>query len=116
MKLRDCAKLIRSKNAGPFLLTFDIMFSDLQTYIQVRDHNVVTARLFSNLFGTPLGDVHIVAYDAALAIKATIPRSAFSGDLDDTDVFGGQQYAPLLDLEVPEFGLDSSLPLRESPR
>jgi hypothetical protein len=24
-----------------------------------------------------------------------------SGDVDDTDVFGGQQYGPLVDLEVP---------------
>jgi hypothetical protein len=24
-----------------------------------------------------------------------------SGDVDDTDVFGGQQYGPLVDLDVP---------------
>jgi hypothetical protein len=41
------------------------------------------------------------SYDAASAIKITIPRPATSGDIDDTDVFGGQQYGPLVDLEVP---------------
>jgi hypothetical protein len=43
----------------------------------------------------------VIAYDAACAIKITIPRPVISGDIDDTDVFGGQQYGPLVDLEIP---------------
>jgi len=38
---------------------------------------------------------------AASAIKITIPRPTISGDVDDNDVFGGQQYGPLVDLDVP---------------
>jgi hypothetical protein len=45
--------------------------------------------------------VSVIEYDAANAIKVTIPRPVISGDVDDTDVFGGQQYGPLVDLEVP---------------
>ena len=45
--------------------------------------------------------VSVIHYDAAIAIKITIPRPVISGDIDDTDVFGGQQYGPLVDLEVP---------------
>ena len=45
--------------------------------------------------------VAIINYDAANAIKITIPRPTISGDIDDNDVFGGQQYGPLVDLEVP---------------
>jgi hypothetical protein len=37
-----------------------------------------------------------------LALKASIPRPAPSGDPADTDVFGGQQHGPLVDLEIPE--------------
>ena len=37
----------------------------------------------------------------ALGIKFSNPRPAVSGDLEDSDVYGGQQYAPLLDIEVP---------------
>jgi hypothetical protein len=44
----------------------------------------------------------VIEYDAANAIKVTIPRAVISGDIEDTDVFGGQQYGPLVDLEVPE--------------
>jgi hypothetical protein len=45
--------------------------------------------------------VAIINYDAASAIKITIPRPTISGDIDDNDIFGGQQYGPLVDLEVP---------------
>jgi hypothetical protein len=38
--------------------------------------------------------------DPALAIKAGIPCPVPSGDLADTDVYGGQQYGPPVDLEV----------------
>jgi hypothetical protein len=39
--------------------------------------------------------------DNALAFKASIPRPVFQGDLLDSDNHGGQQYAPLMDIEVP---------------
>ena len=41
-KLKDLAQLIRSKNAGPFVLTFDIMFDSMQDYLRVRDSGVIS--------------------------------------------------------------------------
>lgn len=38
----DLAVLVRSKNAGPFWLTFDIMFDSPDIYKNVRDSNVIT--------------------------------------------------------------------------
>jgi len=32
-KLIELAKVVRSKNAGPFELTFDVMFDDDATYV-----------------------------------------------------------------------------------
>ena len=32
MLLNECARVIRSKNAGPFTLTLDIFFSSVETY------------------------------------------------------------------------------------
>ena len=40
-------------------------------------------------------------YDAAFAFKATLPRLVPSGDFGDTDVYGCQQHAPLLDVDLP---------------
>ena len=100
-QLWQVAKLIRSKNAGPFELTFDVIFKDRETYERVRDSGVINARWFARVYRLTPEVVSVIAYDAANAIKVTIPRPVISGDVDDTDVFGGQQYWPLVDLEVP---------------
>jgi len=81
--LAELARLIRSKNAGPFELTFDIMFEDAETY------------------GLPPERVKFFYCDNALAVKASIPRPVFQGDLADSDGHGGQQYAPLMGIDIP---------------
>ncbi len=101
-KLWQVAKLIRSKNSGPFELTFDVIFKDRATYEKVRDAKVINAQWFARVYRLTPEVVSVIEYDAASAIKVTIPRPVISGDVDDTDVFGGQQYGPLVDLEVPE--------------
>lgn len=101
MKLWEIAQLVRSKNAGPFVLTFDIMFDDAAVYRHVVDAGVLNPAVVAGLYGVPVNDVLFFECDNALAIKFSIPRPIFSGDLGDSDVFGGQQYAPLLELEVP---------------
>jgi len=100
-RLRDLASLIRSKNAGPFELTVDVMFDNRDAYVRVRDSGVITRRLISELFHVDEAVVRLVNYDAGLAIKATMPRYVVSGDPGDGDVYGAQQYGPLVDIEVP---------------
>lgn len=100
-RLRDIAQLIRSKNAGPFVLTFDFMFEKIEDYRRVRDSGAINQALFTRLYGTPSQEVEIYSVDAAQAIKATIPRPTIQGDLDDGDSHGGQQFGPLADVEIP---------------
>lgn len=100
-QLKHLAKLIRSKNAGAFQLTFDIMFDNRAVYERVRDAKVITKELVQALYGTRPEDILLFTHDAAQAIKITIPRPVSCGDIGDPDVFAGQQYAPLLDVEVP---------------
>jgi len=100
-KLWQITKLIRSKNSGPFELTFDVIFKDRATYEKVRDARIINAEWFAKTYQLKPEVVVIINYDAASAIKITIPRPTISGDIDDTDVFGGQQYGPLVELDVP---------------
>ena len=100
-KLKNLAQLIRSKNAGAFQLTFDIMFSDKAVYERVRDSKVITKELIQDLYGTRPEDILIFVHEASQAIKVTIPRLMSCGDIGDPDVFAGQQYAPLMEIEVP---------------
>ena len=100
-QLWEVAKLIRSKNAGPFELTFDVIFKDRATYEKVRDAKLISAEWFAATYRLKTGDVQVINYDPAIAIKVTIPRPIISGDINDADVYGGQQYGPLVTLEVP---------------
>jgi hypothetical protein len=99
--LADLANLIRSKNAGPFVLTLDIMFEDKARYRRVRDCGVITTDLIATLYRLPATQVRLFFCDAALAIKVSIPRPVAQGGVGDSDGHGGQQYAPLLAIEVP---------------
>ena len=99
--LAKLARLIRSKNAGPFELTFDIMFEDAATYERVKRSGAVTREAVAARYNVPAGKVKFFLCDHAYAIKASIPRPYFQGDPRDSDGHGGQQYAPLMDIEIP---------------
>jgi hypothetical protein len=101
-KLGDLAQLIRSKNAGPFNLTFDIMFESETAYRRVRDAGVLTVERITRLYNTPAQDVLLIQHDAARAIKISIPRPCIQGARDDGDMYGGQQYGPLVEIDVPD--------------
>ncbi len=101
-KLGDLARLIRSKNAGPFTLTFDVMFDDDATYQRVLRSKVLTKEKFARIYHVPEEEVLFFEHDAAKAIKISIPRPYVQGSRDDGDAYGGQQHAPLVELEMPE--------------
>lgn len=102
-KLAEIAKTIRSKNAGVDKITFDVIFPDRATYDRVRDSGVVSREAVCRIFAINADQItDYVAFDPALAIKFTIYRRMPSGSPGDADIFGSQQYGPLLDIDVPE--------------
>ncbi|RFC61976.1 DUF4387 domain-containing protein [Fulvimarina endophytica] len=100
-KIKDIAQICKSKNAGPFNVTIDVLFEDHDLYRRVKETGVLNAALFSRLYGVPEADILFTPYDTAAAFKATFPRAIPAGDFGDTDVYGAQQHAPLLDVEIP---------------
>jgi hypothetical protein len=101
-KLVDLVAFLFSKNAGPYLITFDIVFADDHTYRHVRDSGVITIEAIAERFRVPAERVlSIHTYDAGRIIKFTLVREHSSGDFGDRSVFGSQQWAPLIDLDVP---------------
>ncbi|ALM84901.1 DUF4387 domain-containing protein [Bordetella sp. N] len=101
VKLKHIAKACKSKNAGPFHITLDIMFDKPALFEQVRETGVINAALIAQLYGVAETDILFTEYAPALAWKATLPRRIPSGAVGDTDVYGAQQHAPLLDIEIP---------------
>lgn len=101
MKLRDVASVIRSKNSGPYELTLDLLFPDDETYHQVVEANIITKETIAQLYHLRQEDVlSVLLFPRARAIKATIVRPMASGALGERDVYGAQQHAPLMELEV----------------
>ena len=100
MKLMELARVIRSKNAGALTLTLDVMFDEVAQYERVANSGVLTPELIASLYAVNKNDVDIINYPVANAIKITLPRSIPSGHPGDGDVYGAQQHAPLLDIEI----------------
>jgi hypothetical protein len=98
--LFELCSLIRSKNAGPFVLTFDLMASSRDNYERIKRRQPITKKLLAGIYHLDEKNITLVYHDHALAIKISIPRPIFQGELDDGDCYGGQQYVPLLDLPV----------------
>jgi len=100
--LVDLVDIFRSKNAGPFQITFDLFFPDYASYDRVLASNVLTPERVAPLYGLDQVKVRMIPFRRIRAIKITIDRpGASSGSPGDRDVYGAQQHGPLLCLEVP---------------
>ncbi|CRG83592.1 hypothetical protein PISL3812_00945 [Talaromyces islandicus] len=100
--LADLASVIRSKNSGPYEITFDVMFSTEGPRDIVKNANILTAETISTLYNVPVTDViACLWWDSAIAFKATIKRPIVSGSFHDSDAHGSAQHMPLMTLPIP---------------
>ena len=100
LPLKDIAKVVRSKNAGPFEITFDIIFKSRADYEAVKASGVITKQLISKLYDVPTQRIITFLYfDAANAIKATIPRP--QGSIGEINMHAAQQHVPLMHVQIP---------------
>jgi hypothetical protein len=100
--LGELAQVVRSKQAGPYRLTLDVVFDDPAVYQRVRRSGAINAERVARLYGvTPETITRLIDFEPGQAFKITMKRHLPAGDPGDTDVYGACQAAPLLDLEVP---------------
>ena len=97
-KLIDYTKILRSKNAGPLFITFDLMFDsrDKMDYVI----NNLKAEQVAKAYGVLESDISIIEYEVVNSIKITFPRKDISGSLCDGDVYGCQMHMPLANIVV----------------
>jgi hypothetical protein len=99
MRLYECAKVMRSKNAGPFTLTIDLVFEDRGSFERVLAAGGFGKGPIARLYGVAENSVQICPFERVLTIKVTMPRpGASSGAPGDRDVYGCQQHFPLADM------------------
>lgn len=100
--LSDLADIIRSKNAGPFRITFDILFNDPARYRMVRDSGALSRESVAKAYGISPSDItSFFVIDMASAIKVTLRRPRTQGGFGESDMYGCQQHVPLFGISVP---------------
>ena len=100
--LAELAAIVRSKNAGPFRLTFDILFDDESAFLTVVAADVITPDNVAAAFGVDpaqVSSIHVLP--EGLAIKVTLLRPRAQCAAGETDVYRCQQHVPLMTLPVP---------------
>jgi hypothetical protein len=100
--ITSLAKLARSKNAGPFVISLDLVFPDRETFEAVRDSGAVSRESIAALYALPPERVSdVIEYPAANALKINVTRERPAGSVGETDLYGSQ-FGSLLDaLLVP---------------
>lgn len=102
MKLGELAEVMRSKNAGPFMLTVDMIFDSGDSYERVKNSGLLTKERVAKLYGVPESSIHGVFFiDQAYGIKVSLVKKSPSGTPACTDTLGAQQHVPLRELEIP---------------
>ncbi len=97
----ELAKVIRTKNSGPFILTIDIIFKEKEVYEKLKNMDYFSKNFWANLYGLKGSDViSVIYFDPVCAVKANIKRKVPSGSPGDSDVYGAQQHAPLLEVKI----------------
>jgi len=87
-------RVLRSKNAGPFVVTFDVVFKDRRDFEKVRD--ALTSERIAEGFGvSPDRVLPLACVPDLLAMKFSVMRSVPSGHPGDADCYGMNQEVPL---------------------
>jgi hypothetical protein len=100
-RLIDLAAILRSKNAGPLFVTFDVIFDNQKNYERVKKSGVLTKELIADIYDVDANNVSIIMYHIVTSLKITIPRKEISGSILDADIYGCQQHVPLSNVMIP---------------
>jgi hypothetical protein len=99
--LGELAELVRSKNAGPFWITFDVFLASDRDYQRVAAPGVITESAIAELYHVDPSDVRVYRLSDLRAVKISFPRPTAQGTFGDRDMHAGQQHLPLTTLTLP---------------
>ncbi|MEM7260153.1 MAG: DUF4387 family protein [Pseudomonadota bacterium] len=96
--VRDVARSVRSKNAGPFWVTVDVFFPDSETFEKISA-SLSTAAVAGVL---QVDAVDLKRFDLPdiFVIKFSFPRAVVQGSRFDRDMHGAQYANLVASLEI----------------
>lgn len=90
----DRIRVLRSKNAGPFAWTFDVVFREHDDFIRVL--RALTPAAVARAYAIPVADVlSTTTIESLNAIKVSLRRPRPAGHPGDSDCYGMNQEEPL---------------------
>ena len=81
---------IRSKNAGPFWLTFDIFCASSEVFQQLSAEPLLAEEAVARMLNGDPQQVKVFRVEALNVVKITLPRPITQGALHDRDMHGAQ--------------------------
>ncbi|UZP35084.1 hypothetical protein NXS19_002900 [Fusarium pseudograminearum] len=73
--LSDLCRILRSKNAGPYEITIDAMFSSKTNYDKIKASGILSSSKVAKAIGITEEDIIWIGFfDPAMSFKVTIPR------------------------------------------
>jgi hypothetical protein len=99
-KLRDVCRYVRSKNAGPFWVTVDMFFDSAESYATYHDDPAISADVIAAIYGVDAALVKRFAVKSLNMVKISYPRATPQGGVLERDMHAGQQFVPLLELQL----------------
>jgi len=98
--VKDVCRHVRSKNAGPFWVTFDFFFSDQDAFDRYANLPQLQPAAIGKIFEVDAAMVKHFLVPDLLVLKISCPRSQPQGGILDRDMHQGQQYVRLLDIDL----------------
>ena len=100
--MNELCNIVRTKNAGPFLFTLDIVFKERAVYESVKQHGLLSREVVAAAYGVPVEEVVVFeTFDNVIAMKATLRRKIRAASPGDPDVYAMNQEVPALTIRFP---------------
>lgn len=99
-KVSEVCRHVRSKVAGPFWVTIDLMFDGQQNYDRYAGSPQLSAEAIGAVYGVDPKTILLYPIPALKVLKISHPRPVPQGGVEERDLHSGQQYAYLLDIEL----------------
>ena len=99
-KVKDVCRHVRSKNAGPFWVTFDLFFDGAEHFRRYSESPALGPELIQRLFGADPRLVKRFIVPTLEMVKISYARTSAQGGEVERDMHCGQQFVRLLDVEL----------------
>ena len=98
--VREVCRHVRSKVAGPFWVTIDLMFDSQDNYDRYVNSPALSADSIASIYEIDPQTVSLYPIPQLKVLKISFPRQSPQGGVEERDLHSGQQYTYLVNVEL----------------